>query len=182
MLTVNMNNISTKTYSNDNKSFPLSRVLILLVDSTRPSPWIRDHLRAPWTFFEVKHLKGMNFFITVNPDPDIDYYKNTKKFLLPLMIKLMEKLKRLDIISKYCIIYEWGKLGKQHGKLHFHGFIKTKMRFKVFEEVNKTFNKRSNLRHRTTRIDYIKSLDDRDRMLSYCKKEQQNKLKCLFYN
>lgn len=182
MLTVDMNNSRTKTYSNDNKSFPLAASTSTLVDSTSPNPWFKDHYRSPWNSFEGSHLKGMNFFLTINPDPDIDYYNNSKKFLIPLMLKTLEKLKSSELINKYCIVYEWGQFGKKHGKLHFHGFIKTKKRHEVYKELNKVFNKKTNCAHRTTRIDYIKTLEDRSRFLNYCKKEQQNKLKCLIYN
>lgn len=136
----------------------------------------------PWNLLPDKLIKGMNFFITVNPDPDIDYYENTKSFLIPKMLNLLDKLKSERLILKSIIVYEWGKSGAKHGKLHFHGFIKTKNRQEVEKEFNAVFNKKVNLRHRTTNIKHIKSVLDRDRMIKYCKKEQQNKLKCLYWN
>ena len=159
-----------------------ARATTTLVDSSPFIPWKSIRHRMPWDLLPDKLIKGMNFFITVNPDPDIDYYENTKAFLVPKMLNLLDKLKSERLILKSIIVYEWGKSGAKHGKLHFHGFIKTKNRQEVEKEFNAVFNKKVNLRHRTTNIKHIKSVLDRDRMIKYCKKEQQNKLKCLYWN
>ncbi len=165
-----------------NNPFFASGATTTLVDSSPFIPWKSVRHRMPWTQIPEKLIKGMNFFFTINPDPDIDYYENTKAFLIPKMLNLLDKLKSDRLILKSIIVYEWGKSGASHGKLHFHGFIKTKNRIEVEKEFNDVFNKKVNLRHRTTNLRHIKSVLDRDRMIKYIKKEQQNKIKCLYWN
>lgn len=177
MLTVNFGN--RKTYSNQQN---LVGHTSSLVDSMPSKPWKTMRHRQPWQDIANKHYKGMNFFFTINPDPDIDFYENTKKFLIPKILILFDKLKSEGLIKKSLIIYEWGKFGKKHGKLHFHGFLQTKDKQTVSDKINQVFNKKTNLRHLTTRLNHIKTVDDRNRMITYMKKEQHNKLKILYWN
>jgi len=149
-----------------------------LVDSTPSTPWKTSRYRCPWVLLPQKVLKGMNFFFTINPDDNIDYYENTKKWLVPKMLLLLDELKGLGLIKKSIVIYEIGK----KGKIHFHGFLKTKERHIVYKKINEVFNKRTNLRHRTVRMDHIRTVADRTKMLDYCKKEEHNKTKMLYWN
>lgn len=176
-LTVNFGH--TKTYSNDSK--PKGHTSSL-VDSMPSSPWKTIRHRMPWDLIGLKHYKGMNFFFTINPDPSIDFYENKKLFLVPKILILLEKLKDEGLVKKSIIVYEWGKFGKKHGKLHFHGMLQTKDKQACIDKINKIFNKKTNCRHRTTRLDHIKTVVDRNRMIKYMQKEQHNKLKCLYWN
>lgn len=144
-------------------------------------PWKHPHHRSPWDKIPDTHYKGMNFTFNINPDPDIEGYENTKKFLIPKVLLLLEKLMADKIINKYIIVYEWGKYGKKHGKLHFHGVIKTQKRDQFNEEVYKEFNKKTNCRHRTLTTKHFKDVGHRDTYLKYMKKETQNKIKCLMW-
>lgn len=157
------------------------RLLLPLVDSSLLIPWKTMRFRCPWAHIADSHYRGMNFNFTLNPDPNIDYFENTKKFLIPLVLKTFEKLKHDGLINKLIIVYEWGEYGKKHGKLHFHGLFKSKKRSEVINALLKVFNKRQNLKHRTLRVNHLVKTEDRGRALKYLKKEQHNKLKCLYY-
>lgn len=187
LLTVEFGNNPIKTYSN--------RAVLSLGDSTATVPWKTSNFRCPWELIPEKVVKGCNFFFTINPDPHVDWYTHDsdKKTIIPKFLLLLQELKDKGIIINSVSVYEYGKFGKRHGKLHFHGIIKTKRRQEFEAEVLKVFNKRSNLRHCTVDTKTIKSVADRNRILNYMhtsktKKgkiysaEQQNKIKCLYYN
>ncbi len=164
-----------KTYSNG---------VLTLGNSTPSTPWMTDQVRTPWDKLPDNLLKGMNFFFTINPDPNCEWYTTDcdKKVIVTRFLKLIQELKFRHLINKSISIYEYGKYGAKHGKLHFHGFIQTTDRQTVETEIAKEFNNRSNIVHRTINTKHIKSVQDRDQILSYMKKEQQNKLKCLYWN
>lgn len=154
--------------------FPLvGRTINISVDSTPPS----KYNRPSWSDLPPNHLKGMSHFFSVSPDPDIDGYQNTPRWINAKFITLMETLRCNNIIQKCLIVHEHG-----NGKVHLHGFFKCKMPCIVAKEINKIFNQRVNLKHRTTRLNYIKSVKDRERMLTYLKKEKHNKHKYLYKN
>lgn len=154
--------------------FPLIGRAITLVDST---PKLTKYNRPSWSDLPPNYLKGMSHFLTCNPDPDIDGYQNTPRWINAKFITLMETLRCKDIIKKCLIVHEHG-----NGKVHLHGFIKCKYPCIVAKEINKVFNQRINLKHRTTRLNYIKSVKDRNNMLTYLKKETHNTHKYLYKN
>lgn len=177
LLTVNFS--QTSAYSSNN---PTDLAALYLGNSAAIVPWKTDKYRSPWENIEEKHLKGMNFFFTLNIDPSVEWYENTKKRQIPRVLLFFEKMKRYQLISRYVIIYEWGKKGKSHGKLHYHGFIKTNYKNELLAEFGKEFNKKTNAMHRTIQLSVNKSVQDRDNRIAYLKKEQQNKIKCLYWN
>lgn len=151
---------------------------ITLVDSTPSTPWKTTRYKSKWLDIPNNVLKGMNFFFTLNPDDNIDYYENTKKWLVPKVLLLFDELKGIGLIKKSIIVYETGK----KGKIHFHGFLKTKERHIVYDKICELFNKRKNLRHRTLQMDHIRTVQDRTKMIKYCQKEQHNQDKILYWN
>lgn len=175
-----MSNPLEVNFSGNTKKKPLV-LLLPLVDSSTSIPWKTMNYRTPWEIIPEKYYKGLNFNFTLNPDPNIDYYENTKKWLIPKVLTLIKKLKDDGIIKKLILVYEWGTYGKKHGKLHFHGLIQTNNKVLVQTEMLREFNKRSNVKHRTLQINHLPTIKDRARAIKYLKKEQQNKLKCLFY-
>lgn len=159
--------------------------VLSLGNSTPIPPWKQPaNYRILWDDIPDKFYKGMNFLVTINPDPNCDWYigDTHKATIITKYLNLMEKLQMNCTIRSSISIYEYGKYGKAHGKLHFHALIKTKDRCRFFVEVCRVFNKRSNLRHRTCDIKTIKSVKDRTQMINYFKKEIQNKKKCLYLN
>ena len=175
LLTIDFQQGNKKTYSNG---------VLTLGNSTPSQPWNTTNVRTPWDKIPEKLLQGMNFFFTINPDPNCEWYTTDcdKKVIVTKFLTLIEQLKNRHIINKSISIYEYGQYGAKHGKLHFHGFLKTTDRQTVEKEIAKIFNNRSNIVHRTINTKVIKSVQDRDQMLNYMKKEQQNKIKCLYWN
>ncbi len=179
LLTVDFNNSIIPSQGNKKTS---SFAALYLGNSAAPVPWKTDQYRSPWDTIEESHLKGMNFFFTLNIDPSIEWYENTKKCQIPKVLLFFEKMKIRQLISRYVIIYEWGTKGKSHGKLHYHGFIKTKQKNELLEEFYKEFNNKTNARHRTIQLSVNKSVKDRENRIRYLRKESQNKIKCLYWN
>ena len=54
-----------KTYSNG---------VLTLGNSTPSTPWTPENVRNPWDKLPENLLPGMNFFITINPDPNCEWY------------------------------------------------------------------------------------------------------------
>lgn len=172
-LTVNLNSI----YSIKK---PIEIGVLSLGNSTPITPWQIGNVRIPWTDIPKNHLKGMNFFFTLQPDPSCDWYTSDmdKKTIIPKFLEAMEELKMKQIISRSISIYEIG----EHEKIHFHGFLKTIYRCQATKYLLSIFNHRRNLSHITFDLRTIKSVSDREKMYEYFKKEKHNKERCLYYN
>lgn len=146
-------------------------------------PWKTKNYRSPWEHIPETHRKGCNLSFNLNIDPDITDFENTKKWQIPKVLLFFEELKLKHIIQKVIIVYEWGKFGKAHGTLHFHGMVKTQDRFAFEKAIFDTFNKRTNLRHRTLKTKIFKDVEHRDHLFNvYYRKETHNKIKCLYWN
>lgn len=145
-------------------------------------PWKTTNYRMPWNLIPEAHYRGLNFSFNLNMDAHIKDYQNSKKWQIPKVLLFLEKLKMDKIIYKYIIVYEYGKYGKKHGKIHYHGLVKTHKRDEFETEVLKTFNKRTQCSHNTLTTKHIKDPEHRATYLKYIKKEQHNKIKCLHWN
>jgi len=182
-----MNSLLTVDFSNTKpqegeKKKTYSLAALYLGNSAAIVPWKTARFRSPWDSIEDSHMKGMNFFFTLNIDPSIEWYENTKKCQIPRVLLFFEKMKMQQLISRYVIIYEWGEKGRSHGKLHYHGFIKTIRKEELIEEFRKEFNKKTNALHRTIQLSVNKSVKDRENRIRYLRKESQNKIKCLYWD
>ena len=146
-------------------------------------PWITANVRRAWDVVPQKSLRG-NFFMTLNPDPNCDWYttNNDKKTIVTKFLTAIEKLKASRILLSSVFVYEYGDKGKKDGKIHFHGIIKTEDKDAITNAILKEFNQRSNAKHRTLNLKVIKKVSDRENMINYMKKECQNKKKCLYFN
>lgn len=151
--------------------------------SASVDPWIRSQTRVLWDNVPAKSYKG-NMFLTLNPDPNCEWYTThtDKKLLVTKYLSLIQYLKDTHKIKSSVSVYEYGKEGKKNGKLHFHAVLRTEEKDQVENAILKEFNQRSNAKHRTLNIKIIKKVADRENMIAYLKKEQQNKKKCLYYN
>ena len=176
LLTIDFN----KTYSNEKNIIGMASLPLGI--GRQISPWKTKQFRAPWDNVPETHLKGLNFSFNLNMDEHISDYENTKKWQIPKVLLLLEKLKADKIISKYIIVYEYGKYGKANGKLHYHGLVKTLKRDEFEKELIKAFNKRTQCTHRTLTTKHIKDPEHRATYLKYIKKETHNKIKCLMFN
>jgi hypothetical protein len=184
ILTIDFNNIKKKHIPTDATSS--------LVDSSIPPAGMslpdrinaerQSRLRISWDRLPVSTYNGGNFFFTLNPDPNTDWYTHNtdKKVIFDKYIETFEKIKDLGIIKKSYSVYEYGQ-GKKNGKIHFHGFILCNNKSGFIDEVCKVFNNTKNSKHRTLNLKTIKSTADRQRMQLYLKKETQNKIKLFYY-
>lgn len=172
LLTLDMNNSKKK---------PIDLGVLTLGNSTPNPPWKQPNYRSPWDKIDEKFIKGMNLSVNLNIDPSVEWYENTKKVQIPKVLLFFEKMKMERIINKYIIVYEWGKYGKKEGKLHYHMLVKTTKKNELVTEIIKEFNNKTNCSHRTIRVNWLKDVQHRLRYINYMKKEQQNKIKCLYY-
>jgi hypothetical protein len=142
----------------------------------------QSRIRISWDKLPSKCYNGGNFFFTLNPDPNVQWYTHNtdKKVIFDKYIETFEKIKDLGYLKKSYSVYEYGQ-GKKNGKIHFHGFIHTTNKKKFEEEIYKVFNEKSNCKHRTLNLKTIKTTLDRQRMQKYLKKETQNKIKLFYY-
>lgn len=146
-------------------------------------PWKTKNYRSPWNQIPEQHLKGCNLSFNLNLDTHIIGYQNTRKWQIPRILLFFEQLKQKSIIKKYIIVYEWGKEGKSHGKLHYHGMVKSSNRFEFEEEILNEFNKRTQCKHRTLQTKIFNDVEHRSYLFNkYYRKETQNKIKCLMWN
>lgn len=141
--------------------------------------WTQQLVRQPWDCISMDYIKGLNFTFTLNPDPNMDpSVYNNKKIMNDRLISLLH---HNESIQKAIVVYEWGSKGASHGKLHYHGLIKTNNRDIFIEEMLKHFNLRTAASHRTIHTKHISNCTYRDQYLKYMKKEMQNKIKFLYY-
>lgn len=159
---------------------PIESGVLSLGNSTPITPWQTSNVRIPWDQIPKNHLKGMNFFFSLQPDPSCEWYTSDmdKKVIITKFLEAMEYMKIKQIISRSISIYEIGK----HSKIHFHGFLKTIYRDQATKYLLSQFNHRRNLSHITLDLRTIKSVEDRNKMLVYLKKEGKNSIKSLYYN
>ena len=150
-----------------------------LGDST-PKFSDRPYYRVPWSDIPSKRLQACNLAFTLNADCRVDFDVYDRKISNPKLINLLLELKKKDIVKKITCVYEYGEKGKLHGKLHYHGIASVNDRETFEKAILQTFNKRSDVKHRTLHTKLFKAVVDRDRYLNYMKKEEQNKKKCLF--
>ena len=145
------------------------------------------------------HLMEMNYHVTISPDPlhSEDYYD--RKVANKVLRQFLRELKKNNYYKYIICVYEYGKRGKEYGKLHWHILFKTRFIRKIEEISNKYFATTKSRSKNTTvvkRIRIDKSYADRSDkqkvenyhkqinyiMREYMQKETQNKVKCLFTN
>lgn len=93
----------------------------------------KEHTRVPWDLIPSDHFKGMNFTVNINPDPNCDWYTydTDKKTFSTHLRQFIQHCTCNGLIEKCTFIYEYGRFGKLHGKLHFHGLVKTKRKKRI---------------------------------------------------
>lgn len=159
--------------------------------------------RLPWENIDNNELYNMKYHVIINPDPNSDWMtscndlkthnKRFKTFLRECKKERMYK----NIIS----VYEYGKNGKEYGKVHYHILLQTNKINKFVEMALSYFATKDKTRWRYTvvkkQITIDKSLSahatDEEKvsnyksqidyiMSKYMRKESQNRHKCLYTN
>jgi len=159
--------------------------------------------RLPWDMIDNDKAYDFNYHLTINPDPQCDWItsvtdlKSHKKKFREFITELLKD----KLYSNILAVYEYGKNGKQYGKVHFHILFKTNKVNKLVDIAIKHFGVNIKTRWAKTvvkklitcnkclpsnstnqekvdnyreQIDYI--------MKEYMQKETHNRLKCLYSN
>ncbi len=159
--------------------------------------------RCPWEIIDYEKINEMNYHITINPDPECDWITSCndlkthnirfREFINECIINRLYK----NIIS----IYEYGKHGKDYGKVHYHILLQTNKINKFIEMAITYFGTSNRSRWRNT---VVKNMITIDKQLSayatneekrdnyrkqiqfihgkYMRKESHNRKKCLYTN
>ncbi len=171
-----------------------------VVNQTCP---LKPGWRLPWENIDMENVYNMKYHVTINPDPkcewitscnDLKTHNNRyREFIRDCKINKLFK----NIIS----VYEYGKNGKEYGKVHYHILLQTNKINKFIEMAIMYFGTSNKTRWRNTVVKNEISLDkslSHDAtneqkvenhkqqvnyiMCKYMKKESQNRLKCLYTN
>lgn len=156
----------------------------------------KSRWRIPWDNIAHEKVLDMNYSITVNPDPNLTWLDDTRDRKL-LNAKFRETLlicKNKKLYKNIIVIYEYGKKGKQYGKLHYHLLVNSQKVNQFCEEFIKTFGTTKKRWKMTVVKKLIKpdfgiidelKLDNLNAQKKYIyekyfRKESHNKIKCLY--
>lgn len=165
----------TLDFTNSGHSLPAGHWLGGLPLGNRPPNHIVT--RYPWESVPSNWYQGLSLSLNLNPDPNKIEDYNNRKLVNNILLQYINNEAK---IQKAIGVYEWGKYGAEYGKLHYHIALKTTHRKDVEEELLKLFNDRPNCAHRTLTVKPFKDVKHRTDFINYMKKENQNKIKCLF--
>ncbi len=167
-----------------------------------PCP-LKENWRLPWDLVDKAHIYEMNYHITINPDPHCKWMTsgNDKKEINSRFRAFLESCKKEKYYKNIICIYEYGKRGKQYGKVHYHILLKTSKVNKFVEEAIEHFGSKEKKRWKNTVVKKPIQLDkslsvhatDEEKVANYHKqidyimnkymtKESQNRHKCLYTN
>ncbi len=164
---------------------------------------LKNGWRLPWDLIDYENINNMNYHVTINPDPQCgwitscnDLKLHNNKFRQFLLECRKEKLYK-NIIS----IYEYGKHGKEYGKVHYHILLQTNKINKFVEMAISYFGTNCKTRWRNTVVKKPIIIDrkvseyatDEEKVNNYkqqvkfihenyMRKESQNRHKCLYTN
>lgn len=156
--------------------------------------------RLPWSLIDYDEIYKSSWHVTVNADYQCDWVtnenKNDKTYMNNRLKNLLTKLKLEGLFKNITVVYEYGELGKEYGKLHWHMLVDT-CKIRLFEqEFNREFGTTKQRCKATTvckkitidkgtpnvpelmvanykeNVDYV--------LKHYMRKESQNRIKCLY--
>lgn len=164
---------------------------------------LKDRWRLPWDMLDYENLYDMQYHITINPDPQCDWITscNDLKIHNIRFRQFIREAEKYLLYSNIISVYEYGKRGKEYGKVHWHILLQTtkidefiKMAIKYFGTdnnkrwkntiINKKITIDKSLRRKATKeekVDNYKSQIDYI-IKKYMKKETHNRIKCLYSN
>lgn len=165
---------------------PINRMAAtVLGNSSRPSLW-RPHYKVLWeTIDQTYDRTGINLSINLNPDMKVDYNCKDPKVMNPKIINYLWDSYQKGILLKCLMVSEYGERGKNDGKLHYHMAVKLKSsldenRREVFEKGLLSFTSvRQKCQHITLKSSLFRTVPDRDRYITYLRKEPHNHLTCM---
>lgn len=159
--------------------------------------------RLPWDNLDYDNLYNMQYHVTINPDPNCEWITscNDLKLHNKKYKEFLRECQKNKLYKNIISVYEYGKHGKEYGKVHYHILLQTNKINKFIEMAISYFGTNNKTRWRNTivkkqitidksigadatidekvsnyrsQIDYI--------MNKYMKKESQNRHKCLYTN
>ena len=163
---------------------------------------LKDNWRLPWDELDYEHLYKMNYHITINPDPQCEWITSVND-LKTHNIKFREFITDLNnnkLYKNIISVYEYGKNGRQYGKVHYHILFETYKINKIIEMAISYFGTKSISRWRNTVVKKPITIDKTvsvnasdiekvenyrsqiDFIIKYMKKESHNRMKCLYSN
>lgn len=168
---------------------------------TRESCPLKPGWRLPWDNLDNENLYNMQYHVTINPDPKCDWITscNDLKTHNLKYKEFLRECKKNNFYKNIISVYEYGKNGKEYGKVHYHILLQTNKINKFIEMAISYFGTSNKNRWRNTvvkkQITIDKSLShdatNEEKVLNYrnqidyimnkyMKKESQNRHKCLY--
>jgi hypothetical protein len=158
--------------------------------------------RLPWDNIDYAEVYNMKYHVTINPDPQCGWITscNDLKLHNKRLKEFLREAKKEKAFKNIILVYEYGKNGKEYGKVHYHILLSTNKINKFTEMAISYFGSNNKTRWRNTvvkkpiTLDRNVSVDATDAMkvenyrsqidsiLKYLKKESQNRHKCLYTN
>ena len=164
---------------------------------------LKKSWRLPWDMVDYTELYNMQYHITINPDPECTWFthgndlKTQNKRYRDFLIECKKEKLYKNILS----VYEYGKRGKEYGKVHWHILLQSSKVNKFVEMALKYFGTTKKSRWANTVVKKVITIDkslsinatDEEKvqnyknqidyiMKKYMKKESQNQNKCLYTN
>lgn len=158
-------------------------------DILKISPYLETNTfkRPDWCGpegIQEKNAIGCNIFWTLNSDNRLTWNVYDLSTHNSKLYNIFLYARSIQLLTKVICVYEYGKGGKDSGKLHYHfltqlnSSLDNNARDKFRKLLLKNFNKRAAVRHRTVNDRLIVDVSDRKRLILYMKKESQNRQKC----
>ena len=164
---------------------------------------LKQGWRLPWELLNCENLYNMQYHVTINPDPQCEWITscNDLKLHNKKFKEFLRDCQKIKLYKNIISVYEYGKHGKEYGKVHYHLLLQTNKINKFIEmaisyfgtnvrtrwnntivkkqiTIDKCISAGATLQEKVSnyksQIDYI--------MNKYMKKESQNRLKCLYTN
>lgn len=161
---------------------------------------MKSNWRKPWEYLPKEYPQNFNYHVTINPDPKCTWITDCRdrKSHHRKLREFLELAFYKKLFSDVVVIYEYGKYGKYHGKLHYHCLFETN-KIRKLQDFCKTFFASNPSKNNTAVI--IKLITPRlkpgnhsDELIcaslmeskhyiftKYFRKEQHNRLKCLVH-
>lgn len=167
-----------------------------LSNSTPATCPFKERWRIPWDNIDHNKVLDMNYSITINPDPNLQWLDDTRdrKLLNTRFRETLRICKNKNLYKDIIVVYEYGKKGKRYGKLHYHLLVNSKKINLFCDEFLKTFGTTKKRWKLTVVKKLIKpdyGIPDEFKHINlnvqkkyifetYFRKETHNKLKCLY--
>ncbi len=164
---------------------------------------LKNGWRLPWDILDYENINNMQYHVTINPDPQCDWITqcNDLKTHNNRYREFLRDCKKNNLYKNIISVYEYGKNGKEYGKVHYHILLQTNKINKFIEMAITYFGTSNKTRWRNTVVkspitidktvsQYASDIEKVENfkqqinyiMSKYMRKESQNRKKCLYTN